>query len=112
MRGKSRSNNNRALLRTGLMLWQVHGLMLRQVHKNHKGACALGQRQLYEPGTGGLETTSAAGTLYAMAKYLVMCLVAQRKYAYVYALLLDPEYGVMDSIYPHAMSQIPTLKKE
>ncbi len=69
------------------------------------------ERQLYEPGTGGLETKLVAETLYAMAKYLVTCSVAQREYAYVYALLLDPEYGVMDSIYPHAMSQVPALMK-
>ncbi len=87
------------------------GRDVQETGEQQRSARTRYQRQTYEPGTGGLERKTVANTLFALAKHLIKCPTAQHDYAYVYALLMDPEYGVMDSIYPHALSQVPTLMK-
>ncbi len=61
----------------------------------------------YQPGTGGMEKAKAIA--HKLACHVAASTWAKRDYALVHALLMDPEYGVMNNLMPHAISQIPQL---
>ena len=59
--------------------------------------------QKYIPGTGGLEKSRAL--LFSIAKKVAWSSMRKRDYSLVYALLMDPEFGIVEAMIPHVGTQ-------
>ncbi len=51
------------------------------------------------------------GYLLRLARHCAHCTRLKRDYHLAYALLMDPEYGIMDNFMPQTLSQVPQLLK-
>ncbi len=67
------------------------------------------QMEIYSPGTGGLECGRAL--CMSLAKKVAWSTLGKRDYSLVYALLMDPEFGVVEAMLPHVGTQCAHMLK-
>jgi len=64
---------------------------------------------IFSPGKGGMEKPMPI--INILASLVSLASKPKQDYSLVYALLMDPEFGIMDNIFPHAYSMVPHLMK-